>query len=169
MALSFTALKDRARSPGGQKAIKYTLVSVIAVAVTQVALALIYLGLGWTARSANIAAVSIGALPSYYLNRSWAWGKRGRSHLMKEVVPFWALALLGLVFSTFTTAWAEDFAVARYDSQLVRAVFVNGGSLAAFGVLWVAKFMIFNKVLFKTHPEELEDAPALDGRTGIPT
>lgn len=169
MAASLAALKDRARSPGAKKAIKYTLVSVIAVAVSQVALTILYFGLGWTATSANVAAVCIGALPSYYLNRYWAWGKRGRSHLLKEVVPFWALALLGLFFSTWTTVWAEEFAVSRYDSELVHAIFVNGGNLSAFGVLWIAKFVIFNKVLFKTHPEDLEDAPALDGRTGIPT
>ena len=42
-------------------------------------------------------------------------------------------------------------------------------ALAAFGVLWVGKFFILNKVLFVHHPEELEEIPALDGRTGLPT
>ena len=40
-------------------------------------------------------------------------------------------------------------------------------ALAAFGVLWVAKFVIFNKILFVHHLEDLD--PALDGRTGLPT
>ena len=39
--------------------------------------------------------------------------------------------------------------------------------LAAFGVLWVAKFVILNKVLFVHRPEQLPEA--LDGRTGLPT
>ena len=169
MAAPLTALKDRARSPGGKKAIKYTLVSVIAVLVTQVALAIIYGGLHWSARSANLAASSIGAVPSYYLNRYWAWGKRGRSHLLKEVAPFWILTFVGMAFSTWSAGFAESFAVDRYDSRLVQTMFVNGGSIGAFGVLWIGKFMMFNKVLFKSHPEDLEDAPALDGRTGLPT
>lgn len=169
MAGSFAALKDRARTPGGRKAIKYTLVSVIAVAVSQIALALFYGVFGWGARPANLAASTVGAVPSYYLNRYWAWGKRGRSHLLKEVAPFWALTFVGMAFSTWAAGAAESFAADRYDSRLVLTVFVNGGSIAAFGVLWIAKFVIFNKVLFKTNPEELEDAPALDGRTGLPT
>ncbi|HVE94121.1 MAG TPA: GtrA family protein [Acidimicrobiales bacterium] len=165
-----SSFKERALSPGGRKAIKYTLVSVIAVAVSQIALvAFGPLLLDWKPRSANIAASSIGAVPSYYLNRYWAWGKRGRSHLLKEVAPFWALAFLGMAFSTWTVGITAAFASDRYDSELIQAMFINGGSIAAFGVLWIAKFIIFNKILFKAHPEELEDAPALDGRTGIPT
>ena len=153
-------LLDTARSPGGKKLVKYTLTSVVAVAVHQVCLALFYAGFGWSARSANIVAASIGSIPSFLLNRYWAWGMRGRSHLVKEVLPFWGLALLGLAFST----WAADWAETRFDGS---AVAVNLASLAAFGVLWVVKFIVFNEVLFKTHPEDLP--PALDGRTGLPT
>ena len=40
--------------------------------------------------------------------------------------------------------------------------------VGAFGVLWIGKFMIFNELLFKHHPEVLEGEPALDGRAGIP-
>src|SRR5256714_1875619 len=91
---------DLARSPTGKKFVKYTLVSVISVAVNVMLLVLAYGVVGWSAAPANIFAVGISAIPSYYLNRAWAWGKRGRSHLLKEVVPFWGLAFLGLVLST---------------------------------------------------------------------
>ena len=169
MSLSYSALRERAASPTGKKLIKYTMVSVISVAVGQAMLALAFLGFRWSAVWSNIFAVAVSAIPSYYLNRAWAWGKRGRSHLMKEVVPFWALAFLGLALSTVfvdvAEGWAKDFS----DHRGVQTIIVNGSALAAFGVLWVAKFIIFNKVMFKSHPEELEDAPALDGRSGIPT
>jgi putative flippase GtrA len=156
------ALLARARSPQGVKAIRYTLTSVISVAVSQVVLIFTFGALDWTARSANIFAVCVSAVPSYILNRRWAWGKRGRSHLLKEVVPFWSLALLGLLFST----WAADWAETEFNRN---ALAVSAASLGAFGVLWVGKFMIFNELLFKHHPEVLEDAPALDGATGLPT
>lgn len=156
------ALLEKARSPQGVKAIRYTLTSVISVAVSQAILAFCFSALHWTARSSNITAVSISAIPSYVLNRRWAWGKRGKSHLWKEVVPFWVLAFLGLAFSTWSADWAET----QWDRN---ALAVNLAALAAFGVLWVAKFVIFNEVLFKHHHEVLEDAPALDGATGLPT
>jgi len=160
--MSVDALKARARSPQGRTAIKYTLTSVIAVGVNQVVLFILFALVHWSARNANITAVGISAIPSYELNRRWAWGKRGRSHLWKEVVPFWTLAFIGLAFSTWAADWAET---AFHRSVLA----VNGASLGAFGILWVGKFIIFNEVLFKHHHEVLEDAPALDGITGLPT
>jgi putative flippase GtrA len=153
-------LVAEARSPRGQKLIKYTLTSVVAVFVGQAFLVLFYVGFDWSARNANLVAASMGAIPSFILNRYWAWGLRGRSHFVREVLPFWGLALLGLVFSTFAAAWAED----QFDGS---AIAVNLASLSAFGVLWVAKFIIFNEILFKHRPEELP--PSLDGRTGLPT
>ena len=41
------------------------------------------------------------------LNRSRAWGRHGCCHLLLEVVPFRAIAFLGLAFST----WAADFGI----------------------------------------------------------
>src|SRR5437867_8238170 len=104
--LSAEALRARARSPQGQKAIRYTLTSVVSVCVSQVFLAFFHAVIGWSAFWANIWACAIATVPSYELNRKWAWGKRGKSHFWKEVMPFWALAFVGLAFSTVAADWA---------------------------------------------------------------
>lgn len=169
MSSSFTALRERARSETGQKAIRYTLVSVVAVVVSELSLGFFYGVVHWTARSSNITSAIIGGIPSYYLNRTWAWGKSGRSHLWKEVVPFWGLAFIGLAFSTWAADAGDHFAKGHFDSHLLRTGFVMGSSLTAYGILWIGKFILFNKVIFVHRPEELADEPALDGRTGIPT
>ncbi|HUP71244.1 MAG TPA: GtrA family protein [Acidimicrobiales bacterium] len=154
MALSLGALRQRARTPGGQKAVRYMLVSAVSVAVGQVTLFTLQVGLHWTAKSANIMACSIGGVPSYYLNRTWAWGKRGRSHFLKELLPFWSLAFLGLVMSTFSADYAETHARNFTDSRVVQALIVNVTVILTFGILWVVKFLFFNKV-FVTDDEEL--------------
>src|SRR5438045_3067267 len=101
MSLSPAALRDLARSPEGKKMIRYTMVSVICVMVNEVVLAFTFGGLHWAARWANVTACAVATIPSYELNRKWAWGKYGKSHLWKEVVPFWTLAFIGLAFSTW--------------------------------------------------------------------
>src|SRR5690349_21105318 len=106
MASTIADLRARAKTPSAQRAIKYTLVSVISVIVSQISLILLFGVAHWTARSANIAACTIGGVPSYWLNRRWAWGKTGKSHIWKEHLPFWSLTFLGLAMST----WAADFA-----------------------------------------------------------
>ncbi len=155
------------RSPEGKKWVRYSMVSVVAVIVSQVILLIAFGVLHLSARAANIWAVCISAIPSYYLNRAWAWGKRSRSHLLKEVLPFWTMALIGLAFSTWAADFAESWARGVTTSHLLTTLIVMAASLGAFGVLWVAKFVILNKLMFGKHPEDL--APALDGRSGIPT
>lgn len=135
------------------------LVSVITVVVSQIALFTLFAGLHWTAKSANMLAVVIGGIPSYYLNRRWTWGKTGRSHFLKEIVPFWGLALLGLVFSTWTADFAETKARELTSGRFAQAMIINAAVIAAFGVLWVAKFVIFNKLVF-VHDEDLRAALA---------
>lgn len=131
--------------------VRYSLVSVISVVVSQIVL----FGAQsfWSARASNIVAVCVSAVPSYYLNRAWAWGKTGRSHLMKEILPFWSLALLGLVFSTWAAGYAESNAHHITTNELLARLIVNFAALAAFGILWIGKFFIFNKVLFAHQPE----------------
>lgn len=154
-----SSVVERARTPGGRKALRYSLVSVVSVAVSQVALFLFF-GVGhWTAKSANVAAFCCGGIPSYYLNRRWTWGKSGRSHLWREIVPFWGLAFIGLAFSTFAVDFAETWADDVASSRLVQALVINGASFVAFGVLWAGKFFLFNKVIF-VQDEDLRAALA---------
>ncbi len=167
MTLTASALRERARTPTGRKLIKYTMVSIVSVIIGQALLAIFFGLLRWSAVTSNVFAVGLSAVPSYYLNRAWAWGKRGRSHFLKEVVPFWAMAFLGLALSTVFADFAEDRALNYTDSRLVQTMIVNAAALAAFGVLWIGKFVILNKVMFAHHEDDLP--PALDGRTGIPT
>jgi putative flippase GtrA len=150
----------------GQKMVRYTLVSVISVIIGQIVLFVTFGPLHlWSARTCNIVAASVGGVPSYYLNRMWAWGKTGKSHLWREVVPFWTLAFIGLAFST----WSVDFAESalRGDSHAKVTLLVNLASIGSYGVLWVLKFILFNKVIFVHHPQDLPET--LDGRTGLPT
>ena len=158
MSLSLRELKARARTPGGRKAVRYSLVSVVSVLVNQVALFVLFTFAHWTARSANITASVIAGVPSYYLNRNWAWEKKGRSHLVKEILPFWIIALAGLAFST----WAADFAETQTEhlGRVAQGLVVNAAAFTAFGVLWVGKFIFFNKVLFVTRDEDVRAALA---------
>ncbi len=153
MTLSPRALLDWSRTPPGKKALRYSIASVVSVAVSSVVLFLTFYVLGlWSAVTCNVVATTVAALPSYYLNRRWAWGKVGRSHLLKEVVPFWALALLGLGLSTWAVHLADRFGSDIASSHLGRAIVVIAAQVAGFGVVWVGKFIIFNRLLFVDRP-----------------
>jgi len=165
MSSLVSGARDRIRRPGVKKFIKYSAVSVIALAVTSgVQFTMLYAFHVRAGVSAVIASTT-AAVPSYILNRSWVWGKSGRSHWMKEVVPFWVMAAIGLGISTLVSILAGN--AARDVSHLARTMIVTGSSILSFGVLWIIKYVVLNKILFAHREEELE--PALDGRSGLPT
>lgn len=136
-----------ARAQFERKPVRYSLVSVVAVGVSQIVLIFCNGVLGWSAVPSNLMAVSVGSIPSYALNRAWVWGKRGRSNVWREVVPFWAFALLGLAFSTLLVHLAATW----NNNTLVLSV----ANLTAFGLLWVAKYLFLDALLFGTPEEEL--------------
>ncbi len=165
MSNAVTSLVDRAKKPETVKVARYSIVSVISLVVTVITnfIALQILG-GHPMYSTLIAAVA-GAIPSYYLNRAWVWGKTGKSHMRKEVIPFWVMAAIGLFFGMGSTSVAH--ALTEDMSPLWQSILTTTALVASYGGLWLGKFVLFNKVLFVHHPKDLD--PVLDGRSGIPT
>jgi putative flippase GtrA len=143
---------ERARGLG-RKFLKYSAVSVISVVVTQAVLVACVGMLGWSAAWSNITAVCVGSVPAYLLNRAWTWGKSGKSHLVKEVLPFWGMALAGLGLSTWLVVLAE-----RYWPASTLAVSL--ANLLAFGILWFGKFAVLEEILFKHEHGRHAGAPA---------
>ena len=123
---------------------RFCVVSFNGVVVTQIMLVLFVLGLGWSAVIANLIAVSLSCLPSFLLNRYWVWGHAGRRNLGPQIVAFWAMALVGLAASTLVVSWLDQV----WDSPVV----ANVGNMIGFGGLWVAKFFVLDRVMFRHGP-----------------
>ncbi len=149
-------------TPQGQRLFRYAMVSVVSTAVSFAVLTFVYGVLRlWTEVPSTIFANAVAAVPSYYLNRQWAWGKNGRSHLWREVVPFWVTSFAGIALSTLTATGARAFSLDHHLHHLGSTVVVDGANLFAFGILWILKFLIFNR-LFRQHPvAEAELEPEL--------
>ena len=145
---------DLARSHHGRRALKYSMVSVIAIACSQAILISTHAFLGWEAGVSNVVAVVVSSVPSYLLNRAWVWGRKGNHSWTREVLPFWFFALCGLTLSSLFV-WA---ATKWSDATLV----VSAANLSAFGLLWVGRYILLDQLLFAAldHVHE-EDEPAL--------
>lgn len=133
-------LVDLARSHHGRKALKYSMVSVVAVACSQAILVFCSAVLGWDPVPSNITAVTLSSFPSYFLNRAWVWGRTGSHDMLREVVPFWVFAFIGLGFSTLLVHFASHWSKATAVTSIA--------NLTAFGVLWVAKYLVLDQLLF---------------------
>jgi putative flippase GtrA len=138
--MSPAALLDKVTGGRGDLAIRYSMVSVFGVAFTQLQLA-VYVGLlDREATRSNVAAVMICAVPVFFLNKRWVWNVDGRISVRREIMPFWVFTAAGLALSTALVAIAEEIS----DSTLLVMV----ASVAGFGILWVAKFLLLDQIMF---------------------
>jgi putative flippase GtrA len=132
--------------------VRYAAVSGIATGVSQVVLATLVATRATSAVEANVIATMVGTVPSFELNRRWVWGKSGNRSLAKEVIPFAAISASGLLLSTLAVAVASRWAEARGFSGAERTATVQAANLAAFGLVWVAQFVLLDRVLFRSRP-----------------
>ena len=162
--MSPSAVLDRVTGGRGELAIKYSAVSVIGVTITQTLL-VIFVGMmdndpTWS----NVAAVMITAVPVFFLNKHWVWNADGKISLRREIVPFWVFTGLGLLLSTLLV----DLAHAVAEDSTVLVMLAN---LTGFGILWVAKFLFLDQVMFgHSEKEEVlsqEEHPAADPAVSV--
>lgn len=131
---------------------KYSLVSALNVVLGVCILSFGFGVLGWSARSANLVGTAVVTPLSFLLNRAWVWGRTGRSHLLGEVVPFWAIAFLGLGLSTWTAGHAEALAAHVTSARAAQTLIVTALTIVPFAVLWVGRFVLLESVLFARRP-----------------
>jgi putative flippase GtrA len=134
------------RLPSWLRWSRYTVGSAICFGISELVFVVLFGPDLLGARGAAIVASVAGIIPGYFLNRSWTWGRRGRSDFWREVVPYWATALI----STGLAALGTGAANALFASQPrgARTIIDAAAYMLVYGVLFVAKFVIFQRWLF---------------------
>jgi putative flippase GtrA len=139
----------------GKKLIRFASVSAISTVVSFTTISVVY---GTKLVHGEITSTVVGnmvaTIPSYYLNRTWTWGKTGRSHFRREIVPFWLMAVLGTTFSIFGATLASHVVSTHHWHHLVNTAIVAFANLISFGIFWVLKLKVFNRIF---HVDELAD------------
>jgi putative flippase GtrA len=149
---------DWTKTHQGRKLIRFTSVSLIATATSQLGILMFY-GVFhiWGVVGSTIAANLMATIPSYYLNRTWTWGKKGRSHLVKEIIPFWTMSLLGITVSYFGARLAKHVVNQYNFPHAVDTLIVMFANFLSFGIFWILKLMLFNRIFHVSEMEEVEE------------
>ena len=126
----------------GEKLMRYCGMSVVNVLTGQGLLALCLTVFAFGGVVSQVISATLSAIPAYILSRRWVWKQSGSDSFRNEVLPFWTMALIGLVFAVSAIAVMEQFT----DSTLV----LMATSLVAYGVVWVAKYVVLDKIMWRT-------------------
>ncbi|MCC6436698.1 MAG: GtrA family protein [Acidimicrobiales bacterium] len=140
----------------GLKFMRYCGVSVFNVVLGQSLLLFFFKVVGMRAMTANLAAIAVGTIPSYYLARRFVWAKTGRHSLTREVLPFWGLNGVGTLLSTLSVHAAESATGGNF-------IAVQSASIGAWLVVWVVKYLLLDRAIFRHQTKQAaaaETAPA---------
>jgi putative flippase GtrA len=128
-------------------------ISSLLAGVTSETVLLVTYGPGLLGPQAAAAmAWAAGAVVNYRLNRGWAWGRRGRADLWRELLPYWAITLTSLAVSVWTTGLADRIAARLFETEGLRSAFVGGAFLTVYGLMFLVKFTLYHFIVFRDRP-----------------
>ncbi|MGH9056192.1 MAG: GtrA family protein [Acidimicrobiales bacterium] len=126
--------------------------SVIASITSELAFAAAY-GWGHSGTTwASVAGFVGGAIPNYVLNRRWAWSDRRGRGRRAEIALYAAVSLASFLAAVFATHWAQTGARQVTGDHGWRVVLIAGAYLAVSGLFFLAKFVIYELVVFTPGP-----------------
>ena len=160
MNLSPARLLEHARSAEGRKQLRYVGVSLFFVPVGQVLIQILGRVMG-SFTTASIVAAAILTPFNFLANRNLVWKMTSKDGLRTQIIVFWVAALLGVSLATGFTYLIEELTADQ--SELVQSVSVFFAQLAGFGVVWVGRYLVLDRWLFKvTHHGEEPDEEEIE-------
>ena len=158
MPRNLRELRERSRSYEGKKLIRFTTTSLISTVISE---SLILITYGFKLIPGEVQATLfsnvMAMFPAYHLNRRWAWGKRGRSTLRGEVLPYFAMSSLGTSFSLIGATYARHVVHSHHFAHLLNTAIVGGTNIGAFAIFWVLKILLFNRIFHTNTIESIDE------------
>jgi len=120
--------------------------SVVAAGCSELTLVVLYGLLHLPPAWSSCAAWLAGAVPNYWLNRSWTWRQRGRPSLRREVLPYLAIIGATLLLASLATAAVDGWVRGGDWDSGVRVVLVAGTFLAVYVGMFVIRFALLDRL-----------------------
>jgi putative flippase GtrA len=136
-------------SPTLLKLFRYGAVSLASTALGATLLVLFVGAWHWPAPLANVTGAFIVLGPVYLVSRRWIWQIDREARIVREALPFWIISLVGVVASSGAAGGASAWAKRLGLSHGLETSLVVGVVLTTYAVLWLLRFFIFDRVLFR--------------------
>ncbi|MGI8696699.1 MAG: GtrA family protein [Mycobacteriales bacterium] len=136
------------RTHTGIKMTRYLVASGVTTIASMVSFVALFGTQTLGSKGSALVSSALGTAVGYGLNRNWAWGKRGRSHPWKEILPYWITAVITWVVASLVTGWVNGLVRTHTSSHAVRTTIDAIAYLGTYGALFVIKYAVFDR-LFK--------------------
>ncbi len=136
-------------SPRWRRFWRYGITSGVATVVSELTLLGLYADHLFGASGSAILANLASSVPSYLMSRYWIWPEADRAGAARQMGLYWATSLASLVVSTAGTSLAAAHAP---SGHLAHVVVVGVAYIGTYALLWVAKYVVYQKLIFRRRP-----------------
>ena len=123
-----------------QRVSRYLSLSLATASIGQLTIMLLHWGIGIGAIVSNASAALLVAAIGFVLSTRFVWPSDPALRYRVEVPAFFAISLIGLAVSTGL--------VALVSQQTDMPIAVNAASFISYGLVWVARFVILDRLVF---------------------
>ena len=136
---------DQLARPRAGRFVRYSVGSALATLVSAVTFALAYRGLQTGPAVASIAAFAAGVVVNFVANRFWAWSRRHRLGLGRDLAAYTTLAI--------TTALAAVGVTSLIDQHTDTWILVEVSYFATYAAMFLVKFVLLDRVIFRSRAQ----------------
>jgi putative flippase GtrA len=146
MDLSYSGLIAYGRTEDARKKLRYTGVSALFLPVSQILLQ--FLG-AWLDDyiAASLLAAAIATVPNFFANKHFVWRVTSRENLRRQMLVFWLTVMLGVSMATLLTHLVAHATTGQ--TRFICGSAVLAAQLLGYGLVWVGRFLILDRWLFK--------------------
>lgn len=150
-------LLDLVRRVVPARFVRYAAGSAVASVTSAMVLAAAYRGFGTGPRVASTIAFVAGAIVNFLIYRFWAWKLRDRAGVGRDFWKFAIVSVTTALIALGTTTLADAYARQAGFSGTERTLIVEAAYFGAFGVMFVAKFLVLDRFVFNARPRSAND------------
>lgn len=147
---------------------RYAAGSAVATVCSEATFLILYGVLGSSTTLASILGWLAGALPNYWMNRTWTWGRTGRPSLRRDLLPYVAVVLTTVALAAVATSAADSGLSGAGVSSTTRSIIVGAVFLLVYVLVFVLRFFLFDRLFAQpSRPasSEASDAHSSEGTT----
>ncbi len=125
---------------------RYGVGSVVATVCSQVTFLVLYGPVGASTTVTSTLAWLAGAIPNYWLNRSWTWRRRGRPSFTRELLPYAAIVFGTLGLAIVATGVGATLLDRTSISHATQVLLVWGIYFLVYVVMFAFRFLLFDRL-----------------------
>lgn len=134
--------------------LRYGAGSVVATVSSNLTFLLVFGPLHASATWASILGWLAGAIPNYWLNRSWTWQRRGRPDPRRELLPYVAIILGTLLLAVLMTNGVDALLAHTGIGHATRTLLVTATFFGVYVVVFAIRFVLFERLFRGSAPSD---------------